>query len=326
MVQIAPIRVGVVGTGVMGGRHTRVASTLPGSHLIGIYDLDTDRASKVADQYGVRAFSSLDDLCAAVDAVVIASPTFTHAEVASTCLQAGCHVLLEKPIAATVAEGEKLVALSQQSDRVLMIGHLERYNPVVTTMLSLMKREELFAFELQRLSPTPGRDRSADIIFDLMIHDLDLALAFSDSSVVSVTATGHRARYDFIDHVTALLRFENGVSATLTASAVSHERRRVGQVFTHNTQFTLDLNTRGLWAQQFGSSSLATPDGQHYQAGKVEQIYFFDREPLIVEQEQFLKSIIEGKKPPTTAESGLAVLRLAQKIQDMVNEQLAALV
>ncbi|HEY3377811.1 MAG TPA: Gfo/Idh/MocA family oxidoreductase, partial [Armatimonadota bacterium] len=210
---------GVVGTGVMGGHHTRVAAMLPGCQLVGIYDANQARATEVADQFGAATFPSLDALCENVDAVIVASPTVTHAEVGAHCLQAGCHVLLEKPIAATVAEGEKLYAISQQSDRLLMIGHLERFNPAVTAVLSLISHDELFALELQRLSPTPGRDRSADIIFDLMIHDLDLLLAFTGSPIIAISAMGHYVRSDFIDHVTALLRSDKGVTATLTASA-----------------------------------------------------------------------------------------------------------
>ncbi|HEX2949239.1 MAG TPA: Gfo/Idh/MocA family oxidoreductase [Armatimonadota bacterium] len=325
MHQYSPIRVGIVGTGVMGGHHTRVASTMPQSHLIGIFDPDTARATQIASQFGVSAFESLEALCSAVDAVIIASPTFTHAKVAATCLQAGCHVLLEKPIAATVAEGEQLVELSHRLDHILMIGHLERYNPAVTTVLSLMNRHDLFAVEFQRLSPTPGRDRSADIIFDLMIHDIDLALAFGGCAVKSVSAVGHRAKYDFIDHVTALLRFENGVTVTLTASAVSNERRRIGQIFTREAQFSLDLANREVWTHRFGQSTLATPEGQKYQASQVEQIYFPNREPLAIEQEHFYQSISQKTAPQTTADSGLQVLRLAQQIQDKVNEQLLTL-
>ena len=272
MDQVAPIRVGVIGTGVMGGHHTRVAAMLPACQLIGIYDPNHARAEEVAVQFGVSTFPSIDALCGAVDAVIIASPTFTHAEIGASCLQAGCHVLLEKPIAGTVADGQALLETSRRSDRVLMIGHLERFNPVVTVALSLVQKNPLFAIELQRLSPNPPRDCSADIIFDLMIHDLDLTLAFCGSSVSTMAAVGHRARCNFIDHVTAILRFQNGMTATLTASAVSQERVRMGRLFSRNAQISLNLASREVWIHRHGKSSIAQADGQYYQASQVEQI------------------------------------------------------
>ncbi len=150
MDQVAPIRVGVIGTGVMGGHHTRVAAMLPVCQLIGIYDPNEARAAEVAGQFGARIFPSIAALCDDVDAVILASPTVTHAEFAADCLRAGCHVLVEKPIAATMTDGQALLEVSRQTDRVLMIGHLERFNPVVTVALSLARQSTLFALEFQR--------------------------------------------------------------------------------------------------------------------------------------------------------------------------------
>ena len=319
-----PIRMGIIGTGVMGGNHTRVASTLHGCRLVGIYDPASEHAEKVAKNYNITAFPSLDVLCASVDAVVVASPTDTHAEVATQCLQFGCHVLIEKPIAAVVADGEALVALSKQSDRVLMIGHLERYNPAVSVVRSLIRQDELFSFELHRLSPTPPRDRSADIIFDLMIHDIDLAFAFSGAPLSSMTAMGLCVRCGFIDHVTALLRFTNGITAVLTASAVSQQRVRQGRFFTASAQFTIDLASREVSIHRHGLASIPREDGHYYQASHSEQILVPNRDPLTVELEHFLQVIRSGDSPVTTPEDGLAALRLAQQIQDAVNVQLVA--
>lgn len=322
MHQVAPTRIGVVGTGVMGGHHTRVASLLPHGQLLGIYDLDLARATQVADQYNVTAFPSLEALCEAVDAVIVASPSQTHAEVGAQCLRAGCHVLLEKPIATRVADAEALVALSKDIDRVLMIGHLERFNPAMSALMAMINRQELFDFELQRLSPTPPRDRSADIIFDLMIHDIDLALTLAASPVASLAAVGQRVQFDFIDHVSALLRFENGVTARLTASAMSQERIRKGRFFTRSAQFTVDLASREVWIHRQGKSSIANEDGQYYLASQVEQLLLPNREPLALEQEHFIQTIQSGGTPMIDAEAGLAALRLAQSVQDAVNEQL----
>jgi predicted dehydrogenase len=322
MLQQSSIRIGVIGTGVMGGHHTRVAAMLQGCQLAGIYDTDMARAGEIARQYGIMAYRTLDELIESVNAVIVATPTVTHAQIATKCLQAGCHVLLEKPIAASVEEAEELCALSRRSDCILMIGHVERFNPAVTTLLSLFDPQELFSCELHRLSTSPGRDRSADTIFDLMIHDLDLVLAFTKSNAVSVTAMGHRVRSALIDHATALLRFESGVTATLTASTVSQERVRKARLFSQNAQYNVDFANREVWIHRHGTSSIAQENGQYYLASQVEQIIVPSREPLVVEQEHFLHAIRSGTPPLTHAEAGLQALRLAYTIQARVNEQL----
>jgi predicted dehydrogenase len=296
---------------------------LPGCDLVGIYDADPARAEAVAQQHGAQAYTSMSALCAAVDGVIVATPTVTHAEVATACLQAGCHVLLEKPIAATVEEAEALVAFSRTCDRVLMIGHVERYNPAVTAALSLVAPTELFACELQRLSTAPGRDRSADIIFDLMIHDIDLVLAFAQSPVQSIQAMGHCLRGDLIDHVTALVRFASGVTATLTASAVSQERIRRARLFGQSAQFSIDFASREVSIHRQGQSSIAQADGQYFLASQVEQLLVPNREPLAVEQDHFLHAIRTGSTPMTSAEAGLQALQLAHAIQTAVHTQLA---
>lgn len=306
------VRVGVVGTGVMGGHHTRVASTLPGCELVGIYDAATERATQVAVQYGIAAFPTLPALCAAVDAVIIASPTITHAEVAGACLQAGCHVLLEKPIAVTLDEAQALVDLEAQSDRVLMIGHIERYNPATTTLLSLLNPDDLFAGEWHRLSPVAGRDQSADIILDLMIHDLDLVLACIPAPVVGLEAVGHAVRGELIDHVTASLRFASGATAILTASAVSQERVRRARLFAREVQYTVDFGSRKVWRHTGGA------------ACAVEQIPVPQGDPLATEQAHFLQAIRTGATPATSAAAGMEALRLALAIQQSVTERCLA--
>jgi predicted dehydrogenase len=321
MLHSTPLRVVIVGTGVMGGHHTRVAAMSRDCTLVGIYDASAERAEQVARQHGVQAFTSLEEACAAADAVIVATPTNTHAEVAERCLRAGCHVLLEKPIAATVAEAEALVAYSTTVDRVLMIGHVERFNPAVTVLLSLLKPEEIIACELQRLSTTPGRDRSADIIFDLMIHDLDLVAAFTQSEVAAVAAMGHCVRSALIDHVTAMLRFARGATATLTASSISQERVRRARIFTQHALFTVDFASREVWIHRHGKSSLAAEDGQYLLSSQVEQILVPPKEPLAVEQEHFFQAIRTGTAPLTSAEVGLAVLRTAYAIQTQVHAQ-----
>lgn len=319
----APIRIGVVGTGVMGTHHTRLAATLAGCELVGVYDASPASAERAAAQFGVPALPALEALCATADAIIVATPAHTHAKVAASCLQAGCHVLLEKPIATSVTEGESLVALAQRSDRVLMIGHVERFNPAVTAVLALIDPSDIFACDLQRLSTAPGRDESIDIIFDLMVHDLDLVLAFTQSTVTSVTAMGHCVHGGLIDHVTALLRFANGTTATITASAVSQERSRTARLFSRSAQFMVDFASRELEIYRQGHSSMTRDDGQRYAACTVEKLLVPNRDPLATEQDHFLQAIRQGTTPATDADAGLQALRLAHAIRQCVNEQVA---
>lgn len=320
MQEISGTRVGVVGTGVMGGHHTRVASMLPGCTLVGIYDTDVAHAEHVAHQYGITAFRSCEDLCAAVEAVIIATPTFTHAHVAECCLRAGCHVLVEKPIASTADEAEKLVELHRTTDRVLMVGHVERFNPAVNTLLTALESEEIIAAEAVRLSPTPGRDQSADVIFDLMIHDIDLALACTRSLPVKVEAMGHRVRGPLIDHASALVRFANGATFALLSSMVSQERTRKVRVLTRTAQFTVDCASREVWVQRMGTSTVQGPEARPYPAALVEQLTVPARDPLAQEQDHFLQAIRHGSEPVTSAEMGLQAVRLAEMIQECIGE------
>ena len=314
---------GIVGVGVMGGYHARVATHLDGCRVVGVYDADHARAEKVAELNGVSAYAQLPALCAAVDAVVIATPTKTHAETAAACLRAGCHVLLEKPLALSLPEAEKLEAVSRQSDRLLMVGHVERYNPAFAVLQTLLNPAELFACELRRMSTAPGRDQSADVIYDLMIHDCDLVLACTQSPVVGVSAMGQRVRGGLIDHVTALVQFANGAVATLTASAVSQERSRMARLFTRTAQFTVDFAAREVFIHRHGRSSYFDDEGQYYLASQMEQILVPQQESLVREHEHFLHCIRTGAVPATNATAALAAVRLADAIQAQVQAQLA---
>jgi len=317
------VRVGVVGTGVMGGHHARVAASLPGSALVGIHDPDTQRARQVAADYETTAFATLEELCAEVEAVIVASPTMSHGETAGRCIEAGLHVMVEKPISATIAEADRLVALSQKGGTLLMVGHVERFNPAVITARNMLDPKEIFDCNLQRLSTVSGRDRSVDIVLDLMIHDIDLALAFTGAGVTAVAATGHKIRGDLIDHVTALLRFDNGATAMLAASAVSQTRVRVGNFHTRTELFTVDFASRELTIRRGGRSSLAQENVRYVTESQVEQVLVPNQEPLALEQTHFLQSIRNGTQPEPNGKDGLTALRVACDVQAMVLARLA---
>lgn len=322
---VGAIRVGVAGTGVMGGRHARVAAILAGSRLTGVYDPNEARAAEIAGTYGVPATGSIGELCELADAIIVASPTITHGDVGKQCLSAGCHVLLEKPIAASRQEAEELVATAASKGVHLMVGHVERFNPAVMTALSMINGDQVFDCAFQRLSPVTGRDRSVDIVLDLMIHDIDLALCFTHSQVADVSAIGQTIRGEFIDHVTALLRFANGATATLTASAVSQARVRNGVLYSRKAQYRLDLAARDVTVVRDGRSVLSA-DREGYTIGsQVEQILVPAQEPLQNELQAFLDGIRRGQAPQPDGTAGLQALNVALEVQEKVWRGLKAL-
>ena len=230
------IRVGVVGTGGMGRHHLRVLSDLPGARLAGAFDLEPERARAAAGERGVPVFGSLAELASAADALVVAVPTLDHAEVGCRLLAAGKHVLVEKPIAASLAEADRLIAAAR--DRVLAVGHVEFFNPAVAALLAAAPAPRFV--EVQRLAAFSPRSLDVDVILDLMIHDLQVLHALDGSEVEEVRATGIDVLSPRIDIANVRLRLASGCVATLTASRVSAERVRKLRVFLPRRYCSLD--------------------------------------------------------------------------------------
>ena len=230
----SPLRVGVVGTGALGRQHARIYSRLaaadPGLELAGLHDIDLEACRRVAAPLGVPALDSLEELAARTDALSVATPTATHFELASRLLAAGQHLLVEKPIARTPREAGELTRLARERGRVLQVGHVERFNPVFRTLRRVAGRPRFI--EVHRLSPFPRRSTDIGVILDLMIHDIDIVLAFVDSRPVSVEGTGIAVLSRSEDIANARIRFANGCIANLTASRVSLERMRKIRVFS----------------------------------------------------------------------------------------------
>jgi predicted dehydrogenase len=203
-----PIRIGVIGVGNMGQHHTRVLSFLKDVELVGVADINVERGLDTASKYRVRFFEDYRDLFPYVDAVCIAVPTKLHHAVGMTCLQAGIHVLIEKPIAASIAEAESLVNAAAEYRCILQVGHIERFNPAFQELSKVLKTEELLALEAHRLSPYSNRANDVSVVLDLMIHDIDLLLELAATPVVRLTASGSRASDSgYLDYVTASLGF-----------------------------------------------------------------------------------------------------------------------
>lgn len=228
-----PIRVAVLGVGHLGKEHARVYAELAKAHqvfFVGVFDSNSINARHIAERHGVRAFESVEELAAASEAVSVVTPTSTHFDLAKQLIEAGKHVLVEKPMTETATQAEELVRLAQQRDLIMQVGHIERFNPVLKYLESVATHPRFI--EVHRLSPYPGRSTDIGAVLDLMIHDLDVVLSLVRSPLASVDAVGLSVLSASEDIANARLRFENGCVANLTVSRISPEKMRKIRVFS----------------------------------------------------------------------------------------------
>lgn len=318
--QPEPIRIGVIGVGNMGQHHTRVLSLLKDVELVGVSDVNIERGLDTASKYRVRFFEDYRDLLPHVDAVCVAVPTRLHYTVGMACLQAGVHVLIEKPIAASIAEAESLVNAAAESHCILQVGHIERFNPSFQELSKVLKTEELLALEAQRMSPYSDRANDVSVVLDLMIHDIDLMMELAGAPVVKLTASGSRAADSgYLDYVTAILGFANGIVATLTASKVTHRKIRRIAAHCRNSLTEADFLNNEILIHRQTTANYLTDYGQvlYRQDGLIEKVYTSNIEPLHAELEHFVNCVRGGDQPSVGGEQALKALRLASLIEQM---------
>ncbi len=318
--KLPPIRVGVIGIGNMGQHHTRVLSFMKDVQLVGVSDLNVERGIDTASKYRAKFFEDYHALLPHVDAVCVAVPTRLHHEVGMTCLKAGVHVLIEKPIAASIAEAESLVNAAATAQKILQVGHIERFNPAFAELSKVLKTEELLALEAHRMSPYSQRANDVSVVLDLMIHDIDLLLELAASPVVKLTASGSRAADSgYLDYVTATLVFANGIVATLTASKVTH--RKIRRIVAHcqNSLTEADFLNNEILIHRQTTADWMTDYGQvlYRQDGLIEKVYTSNIEPLHAELEHFVTCVRGGDQPSVGGEQALKALRLASSIEQM---------
>lgn len=305
-------RTAVVGCGAFGRHHARVYSQLDPAAFAGVYDQDAGRARAVAQEFGTRAFESLDALVAQADAISLATPTVTHAELACRLLDAGKDVLVEKPIAPSLAEADRMIAAARGGGRVLMVGHLERFNPAVRLIRPLIT-QPLF-FEVHRLSVFTPRSLDVDVLLDLMIHDLDLVLSFVASPLEDLQAVGLAVLSPHTDIANVRLQFANGCVANLTASRVSTEKVRKLRFFQPGEYISLDYARRD--ARVFTVSPGAGPGGapgiQH------QHLTGDEREPLTEEIRAFLAAVAARQPPEVSGEDGRRALAAALRCAEAI--------
>jgi virulence factor len=321
--QPRPIRIGVIGVGNMGQHHTRVLSSMKDVELVGVSDINVERGLETASKYKVRFFEDYCDLLPHVDAVCVAVPTRLHYAVGINCLLAGIHVLMEKPIAASISEAESLVNAAAESQCILQVGHIERFSPAFQELSKVLKTEEVLALEAHRMNPYSDRANDVSVVLDLMIHDIDLLLELAASPVVKLTASGSRAQDSgYLDYVTATLGFANGIVATVTASKITHRKIRRISAHCKNSFTEADFLKNEILIHRHSTANSMMDHRQVFykQDGLIEQVYTSNIDKLGAELEHFVNCVHGGNQPSVGGEQALKALRLASLIEQMALE------
>ncbi|MCZ7594395.1 MAG: Gfo/Idh/MocA family oxidoreductase [Hyphomicrobium sp.] len=319
------VRVGVIGVGSMGGNHLRVYETLKRVQLVGLYDPNDERAAALAKQYNCQAFPSLEKVMAEIDAASICAPSTLHGEIGETLLSAGIHCLIEKPLAATEGECLRLINAAARSQAKLLVGHIERFNPSVRQLSSMLaaRGERIRAIDTRRLSSVSKRIVDVDVVADLMVHDLDIIRSLAGPLVTVSAASGVREHGGSgRDHVTALLDLGDGAMASATASRITQNTVRRIAITTDAGLIDVDYVDQSV---QIYTQDVVRPAGPATSFGdyaldiRMERVQVRRTEPLQVELRHFIDVIRNDTEPLVTGEDGLAALRLVWGVHEHLN-------
>jgi predicted dehydrogenase len=308
-------RIVVVGVGHLGQHHARLLAAMPDVDLVAVVDTNPDRASEIADTYGSVALADTSTLLGSVDAAIVATPTTSHVEVALPLIEGGAAVLVEKPLAASVAEADRLVEAAAARGTLLATGHTERFNPAVTAALPLVSHPRFI--EIHRLGTFPDRSLDIDVIFDLMIHDLDVLLSVVGPDVVSVEVVGVNVLTPRVDIANARLRFASGCIANVTASRISRDQVRKARFFQRDSYVSIDYA-----AQEVEAYQLVPGQGERpaIRGGRIE---IARDEPLRLELADFVDAVRTGRQPTVTGRDGRAALALATDVSELISKDAA---
>ena len=309
---MSKIRTAVIGVGYLGRFHAQKYALLDEAELVAVCDTSEEAAGRVARELDTRAVNDYRDLAPEVDAVSIVVPTQKHHEVARHFLDAGVHVLLEKPITSTLEQGRDLVALARDRGVVFQIGHLERFNPAVVALGDVLDRPRFI--ESHRIAPFNPRGADVNVVLDLMIHDIDIILDFVRSPVTEIRANGVPVLSSDTDVANARLQFENGCVANVTASRVSLKSERRMRIFQEDAYLTIDFQNKTLGIHKRGKGEMF-PGIPEIDSQEME---FEQGDALLAEIRAFLDSIRNGKPPVVSGEDGLRALETAFTITDIL--------
>jgi predicted dehydrogenase len=319
------IRCGVAGVGSLGQHHARIYASLPGAELTGIFESDDKRAAEICVRHNCRRFATLAELGAACQAVSVVVPTDRHAEVALPLLAQGCHLLIEKPLCASLEEAEQVLAAAQKAGRLVQVGHVEHFNPVMTFLEKAVNHPQYITSE--RLAPYQVRGTEVGVVLDLMIHDIGIVLALVKSPLKRIDSVGLSVLSKTEDIANARLEFENGAVANLSASRLSLKKCREIRVFQDNAYLSLDfMNQKGHLVKKsdlvaYGLKlKVGLAKAGDASSVPVTEIPIEKGEPLAIELAHFVESVTRAQQPKVGASLGKSALEVAITITEQIRK------
>ncbi|MDO7020663.1 Gfo/Idh/MocA family oxidoreductase [Brachyspira innocens] len=304
-----------MGVGRMGQFHLNVISQINHINLSGIYDADENHLNEISQKYNIKKFNSIDEAIDNADAVIIASPTTFHFEIAKKAVEKGKHVLVEKPMTETYAQALELEEIVKQKNVILQVGHVERFNGAVQELHHII--EKPYLIEARRLAPFTPRITDVGVVFDIMIHDLDIVTSLVKKPVIRFSASGKRIRTKNEDIASALLEFEDETIATVSASRVTQEKIRTLAISTEEAYFLLDYATQDIiiHRQAASQSNIKTSIGINYkQESIIERVFIHRDNPLKLEDEHFANCILGKDKRFVSIEDDVNTIKLTESI------------
>jgi len=320
------IRCGVVGVGSLGQHHARIYASMPGAELVGLFDTSVARASEISEKFGCRRFGSVEELAAVCDAVSVVVPTDLHEKVALPLLAAGCHLLIEKPICASLEEAERVLLAAKARNCLVQVGHVEHFNPVMAFLEKEASRPQYLTAE--RLAPYQVRGTEVGVVLDLMIHDIGIVLALVKSPIARIDSVGINVLSKTEDIANARIQFENGCVANLSASRMSLKKAREIRIFQDNAYLSLDfMNQSGHLVRKsdiiaFGlKMKVGLVKAGDTSSIPVHQIPIEKGEPLALELAHFVESVAQKRQPKVGAALGKSALEVAIAITDQIRKK-----
>ncbi len=301
------VKVAVIGAGHLGKIHARIYSECPNAELIGICDTDEEKARAHAETFSTQPFFDYHELFNKVEAVSIATPTFSHYKIGKDFLNHKVHVMMEKPITAIISEAERLIALAKKNKKILQVGHVERFNPAIKTIQRFCKNPRFI--ECHRLSPYPKRGTDVSVVLDLMIHDIDIILSFVESGLKNIEAIGVPVLSACEDIANARLTFKNGIVCNLTASRISGGVLRKIRIFQKNCYISLDYAAQKVTIYRKKGSLIAK-----------KELVVLKKEPLVEELNSFIQCIQQGKQPVVCGRDAKEALEIATLITKKIRK------
>ena len=322
------LKVGIAGTGHLGKLHAKMFTAIPNCKLSGVFDINQLQSKTVSEEFGTEVFSNLKDLLNEVDAVSIAATTSAHYDLAKECLREGKHIFIEKPITATISQAEEIVKLAGEKNINLQVGHIERFNPALVSLEQYILEPKFI--QTDRLAQFNPRGTDVAVVFDLMIHDIDIILSLIKSKVKQIDASGVAVVSESVDIANARIQFENGAVANVTASRISQKKMRKMRIFQKDNYISLDFITgmsevyrlvpldqdTGIGTISFGEIGI----GENKKRVIYEQPEIKEQNALQYELQLFVDSVLNKSRPVVSGEDGLRALRVAEQILQKIEE------